>query len=97
VGFLITVFVIHFKAAIIILFVFPAIIFPMVKIGKKLRKLAQSSQERMADINTILLETISGIRVVKAFCTEKYEIERFRSKNQDKLEWVLQRIEMVRL
>ena len=37
----------------------------------------------MADINSILLETISGIKVVKAFCTEKFEIDRFHGKNHD--------------
>ncbi len=82
-GFVSVAFLIHFKAAIIILVVFPLIIWPMTKIGKKLRKLAKQSQERMADINSILLETISGIKVVKAFCTEKFEIDRFHGKNHD--------------
>ncbi len=76
-------FAIHFKAALVIFLVFPLIIWPISRIGKKLRKLAQRSQERMADINTILLETISGVRVVKAFCTEQNEIDRFKGKNQE--------------
>ena len=76
-------FTIHRKAAFLIFFVFPFIIWPISLIGKKLRKLSRSTQERVADINTILLETISGIRVVKAFCTEAFEIERFRAKNHD--------------
>jgi subfamily B ATP-binding cassette protein MsbA len=37
----------------------------------------------MADINSLLLETISGVRILKAFGTEKYEIQRFRHQNQD--------------
>lgn len=74
-------FAIHFKAALVIFLVFPLIIWPISRIGKKLRKLAQRSQERMADINTILLETISGVKVVKAFCTEQNEIDRFKRKN----------------
>lgn len=74
---------IHFKAALIIFFVFPFIIWPLSQLGRKLRKLARSSQERMADLSSILLETISGVKVVKAFCTEKYEINRFRAKNHD--------------
>lgn len=76
-------FTIHIKAALIAFFVFPFIGFPIANIGKKLRKLSRMSQERMADINTILLETISGIRVVKAFCTEKQELDRFKAINQD--------------
>ena len=77
------VFTIHIKAALVAFILFPFIGFPIAIIGKRLKKLSQQSQERMADINTILLETISGIRVVKAFCTEKYELGRFKEKNHD--------------
>ncbi len=76
-------FMIHLRAAVLIFLVFPLIVWPISLIGKRLRKLSRSSQERMADINTILLETISGVRVVKAFCTEAFEIGRFRGKNHD--------------
>jgi len=37
----------------------------------------------MADINSLLLETISGIKLVKAYGTENYETERFRKQNHD--------------
>ena len=37
----------------------------------------------MADINSLLLETISGVKVVKAFCMEKYETNRFKRQNYD--------------
>lgn len=76
-------FSIHPKAAVIIFFVLPLIAVPMSQIGRRLRKLAKSSQERMADINTLLLETISGVKVIKAFCTEDYEIDRFKKQNFD--------------
>lgn len=76
-------FSIHFKAACVIFIVLPLIGWPLSRIGSKLRKLSKRTQENMADVNSILLETISGVRVVKAFGTEKYEIERFRTKNQE--------------
>ena len=86
--FLITIYIfiafsIHPKAALIIFLVFPFVIWPINHIGKKLRKLSQRGQERMADINSILMETISGIKVVKAFCTQQTEIDRFKEKNWD--------------
>jgi len=55
----------------------------MAKIGRKLRKLSKSAQERMADINSLLVETISGVRVVKAFGMEDYESKRFSNQNQN--------------
>jgi subfamily B ATP-binding cassette protein MsbA len=74
-------FSIYPKAALIVFLIFPLIGIPMNQIGRKLRKLSKSTQEKMADINSFLFETISGIRVVKAFNTEKYEVERFRKTN----------------
>ncbi len=76
-------FSIHFKAACVIFFVLPLIGWPLSRIGAKLRKLSKRTQENMADVNSILLETISGVRVVKAFGTENFEINRFRAKNQE--------------
>jgi len=81
--FIIIAFSIHFKAACIIFFVLPLIAWPLSRIGSKLRKLSRRTQENMADVNSILLETISGVRVVKAFGTESHEIERFRQKNHE--------------
>lgn len=76
-------FSIHFKAACVVFFILPLIGWPMSRIGAKLKKLSRRTQENMADVNSILLETISGVRVVKAFSTEQYEIGRFRVKNQE--------------
>ena len=76
-------FSINPKAAFIIFGVFPLLGFPMSKIGRRLRKISKGTQEKMADINTLLLETISGIKLVKAFGTEEYETKRFRGKNHD--------------
>jgi ATP-binding cassette, subfamily B, bacterial MsbA len=52
-------------------------------VGKKLRKLSKTSQEKMADTNSILYETISGARIVKAFNMEAYEINKFNRVNND--------------
>ncbi len=83
VTFIIIVFVIHYKAALIIFVLFPLISLPMALIGRKLRKLSKRSQEKMADINSLLIETISGIKLVKAFCMERYETDRFKKQNHE--------------
>ncbi|MDD3987639.1 MAG: ABC transporter ATP-binding protein [Candidatus Omnitrophica bacterium] len=51
--------------------------------GKKLRKLSRSSQEKAADINSVLHETIIGARIVKAFNMEDYEVKKFNKINND--------------
>ncbi|MCK4852069.1 MAG: ABC transporter ATP-binding protein, partial [Candidatus Omnitrophica bacterium] len=68
---------------IIIAFVlFPLILYPVMKIGKKLRKISTSSQEKVADINNMLLETVSGMKLVKSFNMQDYERKRFNAHNQ---------------
>ncbi|MDD5495690.1 MAG: ABC transporter ATP-binding protein [Candidatus Omnitrophica bacterium] len=61
---------------------FPMVIYPVVRIGKRLKAISRQSQEKMADMTTTLHETISGIRVVKAFSMEDYEGKKFENQNQ---------------
>jgi subfamily B ATP-binding cassette protein MsbA len=46
-------------------------------IGRKLRKYSERSQERMADVNSVLEENVNNIRIVKAFAREKFETKKF--------------------
>jgi subfamily B ATP-binding cassette protein MsbA len=69
-------------ASLVVFGIFPLIGYPMALIGKRLRKISEGTQEKMADINSLLLETISGIRLVKAFGTEQLETDRFDRENQ---------------
>jgi len=57
------------------------IVYPVARIGRRIRKISAKAQGRMADINAVLYETISGIRIVKAFSMEEYEINKFKGIN----------------
>ena len=67
-------------AAMSYLVIFWAII-PIQLFGKKSRKFSTKSQRKIADIAKFLFETISGIRIVKAFGMEEYETQRFSEEN----------------
>ncbi|MBN2571591.1 MAG: ATP-binding cassette domain-containing protein [Ignavibacteriales bacterium] len=56
----------------------PLSVWIIVFIGKKMRKHSGRLQEKMADITTILQETISGVKIVKAFGMEEFENKRFK-------------------
>jgi len=75
------IFYIYWRLALIALVMLPLITFPIIKVGRALKKLSHKGQEKMADINSILMETINGIRVVKAFNAENYEIDKFAKTN----------------
>ncbi len=56
----------------------PLVTWPMVKIGKRLRRAATRSQETLADAASLLTETVKGAKVVQGFAMERFEIARFR-------------------
>lgn len=75
------VFYRDWQLALIAVIVYPAAIYPIIRMGKKMRKVGTESQETMGYINAFLHETIAGARIVKAFGMEKYETERFSAAN----------------
>lgn len=66
---------------ILSLIVLPSVMYPIIRIGKRLRKISTQTQEQMGTITTTLFETISGMRVVKGFGMEDYEQKRFAEEN----------------
>lgn len=77
------------QLAILAILVLPVAVFPIVKFGRKLRKISTQSQKTMAEISIHLHETLSGNRIVKAFHTEDYEIERFSQRVQKFFQWTM--------
>jgi ATP-binding cassette, subfamily B, bacterial MsbA len=67
--------------ALIAFCVFPLMIIPITMISRTMRKVSTKGQEGTADITTILMETFSGVRIVKAFGMEEYESKRFNVEN----------------
>lgn len=64
-------------AWVLVLFV-PFIIYSAGKIGRRVRHTTRRGQDKLADIQNILHETITGNRIVKAFSMESWEVARFR-------------------
>jgi subfamily B ATP-binding cassette protein MsbA len=66
------------KLAWVLLLFVPVIIYSSRKIGSRVRTTTRHGQDKLAEIQNILHETITGNRIVKAFNTENWEISRFR-------------------
>jgi subfamily B ATP-binding cassette protein MsbA len=66
------------RALVLLVFV-PVILISAGRIGIRVRRTTRRSQDNLAEIQNILHETITGVRIVKAFCMENWEIRRFRS------------------
>jgi subfamily B ATP-binding cassette protein MsbA len=74
--------------------VIPLAVFTMVRMGKRLRGLATSGQERMGDMASTLQETLSGIRMVKAYGREESEEARFQRSNRSFLSTTMKAIQV---
>ncbi|MGB0909420.1 MAG: lipid A export permease/ATP-binding protein MsbA [Nitrospirales bacterium] len=76
------VFYQNWKLATVMLFIIPASAFVIVRIGKRLRKLATRGQESMGDMANVLKEAFAGVRLVKAYGREETEAQRFDVTNR---------------
>jgi subfamily B ATP-binding cassette protein MsbA len=66
------------KLALVSLTILPFVMLPTRQIGRRIRRTSRRTQDRQAELNQILQETLSGHMVVKAFGAEGYEAQRFR-------------------
>jgi len=77
------------QLALIAMVVFPAAFFPVVALGRRVRRISTRHQETIADMSCFLHETFSGNKIVKAFGMEAHEKGRFFKKA-----WKLFRLEL---
>jgi ATP-binding cassette, subfamily B, bacterial MsbA len=70
------------RLAWILLLFIPFIIYSAVRIGRQVRRTTRGGQDKLADIQNVLQETIAGNRIVKAFSMETWEMARFRAAAQ---------------
>jgi subfamily B ATP-binding cassette protein MsbA len=65
------------RLALISLTLFPFVLVPTAKIGRRIRRTTRRAQDDQAEVNQILQEALSGNQVVKSFGAEEYESRRF--------------------
>jgi subfamily B ATP-binding cassette protein MsbA len=82
VGAIISIFLVHWKLALLSFFTFPFIAWAITRAGGRIRAASHRVQEKIADLTSVLQETITGIRVVKAFTMEERENKRFSGENE---------------
>jgi subfamily B ATP-binding cassette protein MsbA len=75
-------FIFNWKLTLLVFALLPLTGVILSKIGDSLKRRSIRSQEKIAEITTILDETLGAMRIVKAFNMEKFEVERFNQVNQ---------------
>jgi subfamily B ATP-binding cassette protein MsbA len=82
IGCLAWVFLASWKLALLSMVILPPVALAMVAIGRKMKKRSGQAQERMADVSSVLHESLAGARVVRAFGMERFETGKFDAANQ---------------
>jgi ATP-binding cassette, subfamily B, bacterial MsbA len=67
------------QLSLVALLAFPIAIYPILRLGKRMRKVADGTQRELGEFTTILDETFSNVRVVKAYCREDFETGRAKA------------------
>lgn len=62
--------------SLIVIAIYPLAVVPIMIIGKRLRKVARSTQGQMGDMTSLLTEKLSGVRLIKTFQLEDYAAKR---------------------
>lgn len=71
----------NWQLALVAIVLYPIFIYPLSVISRKLRRYSTRGQESMGILTSVLQESFSGIRVVKAFIAENKEQKRFEEAN----------------
>ncbi|MGO1368581.1 ABC transporter ATP-binding protein [Senegalia sp. (in: firmicutes)] len=78
----IIMFSLNIKMALVSMAVVPIIFAFSVVFFLKVKKIFRLSDESEAELSTVLQENLNGVRVVRAFSKEKFEIDKFEEKNE---------------
>ncbi len=79
IGGVIYLFALAPKLAASLLLGIPVLILPIVVLGRRVRRYSRTSQDRLADIGSIAVETLGAMKIVQAFGQEAREGDRFET------------------
>lgn len=88
-------FKISWQLPLVAFIIFPLIMFPVIRLGKRIKSFTTVIQEKMADLNSLMADTIGGAYIVKAFSRQKHEMKRFRDINYNYYKFNIKTIKRV--
>ena len=77
IGSLVMLGVTSFKLTAILVVLIPVVIVPLIVLGRRVRRLSRTSQDRIADTSSIADETLNAVQTVQAFTLEQINTNRF--------------------
>ena len=93
-AFILLLFVISWKLALLSIIILPIAGLTILSIGRSIRRKSKRTAAMIAGITNIITETLSSIRVVKAFAMEEYEVQRFFKETHHYFQLILRRAKL---
>jgi len=81
-GLAVVLFLKDWRLALVAVTGAPIVVYPLVRLGKRIRSTTRRSQEELEHLSHVTVEAFTGHRIVKAFGAEKHEESRFRRASQ---------------
>ncbi|MCB1596875.1 MAG: ATP-binding cassette domain-containing protein [Gammaproteobacteria bacterium] len=78
-GALVMLAITNLKLMGLIVILIPAVLLPVITIGRKVRRLSRASQDRIADTSAMASESLDAVQIVQAFTAETAVADRFRA------------------
>ena len=91
VGGITIIFITNVRLSLLMLAIVPIVIVSAHLYGRYVRRLSTQVQDRLAEANSVLEETLSAIRIVQSFVREEYERARYRDRILDSLKLAVKR------
>jgi subfamily B ATP-binding cassette protein MsbA len=85
IAFLIYIFYLNWRLALLACLFLPAIALLIQRLGRQIHRITHQTQGSLADITALVQEALSGVRVIKSFAMEDRAIERFAQRNRQVL------------
>ena len=82
IGGLVYIFLISVKLSLIALVAFPLMAYSINLLTRRIRRSTGDTQNKLADLNTLMEETLSGIRIIQSFGAEKHTVTKFQEENR---------------
>jgi len=83
IGSLVMLGVTSLKLTAYLVVLIPVVIVPLIVLGRRVRRLSRTSQDRIADTSSIADETLNAVQTVQAFTLEQINTERFDAAVED--------------
>ena len=91
VGGVVIIFITNTRLSLLMLAIVPVVIVAAHFYGRYVRRLSTQVQDRLAEANSVLEETLSAIRIVQSFVREEYERARYKDRILDSLKLAVKR------